>query len=410
MRSATQQEVDENDALDKAKRQITTLRQLQSQIQKLASVEMTDAFFVSCYLNIKPGGFSWREELERKSALFRRTLKGAALLQFEDNIEKIKQWLTDHLLPTSRGVAIFARGGEEGTFWLPMQFSAPLPNIMTLYPTPYLYHLIELKDTYHSYILLIAKKDCAYILEVNLGEATIQAWIENPELFKQVGTEWSRLYYQVNKVNRGKKYHEEKINIIRHLMHQNALSHLVLAGDPEVINPFKYHLPIDLKKRLVDAIPAMEHDQPLDIVKATLSSFIDYEEQESQEIADKLVQQLNGQNLAVAGTNDTFDALLWGEVDTLVMSSQYDPDPGWRCKDCKHIGINKPHVDVCPICDKQSIQPIDLKEAILRLASQQDIFIEVVDHSDSLMAVGGVGCLLRYKKSNLEQKVIIKVH
>jgi len=37
----------------------------------------------------------------------------------------------------------------------------------------------------------------------------------------------------------------------------------------------------------------------------------------------------------------------------------------------------------------------DIKEEMLRLAGQQERLVEVVEHSDALMSLGGVGCLLR---------------
>lgn len=375
---------------------LTTIKELRDHIQSLAKVPVSDTPFISCYLKVDPKESPWSVELEKQSVQLKKLLSGKALQDFEESLTEIKQWLSKHLQPKAKSVAIFVRGHHGGKFWVAMQFAAPLPNLITIHPTPSLYHLIELKDNYHSYVLLIAKKNYAYILEVNLGEATIQSWLENPDLYKHISTEWSKLHFQVHKEDRGTEFHKQKTKILRKLMAQNELSHLVIAGDPEVINSFKHYLPLDLRKKCVDIIPIFESDQPLDIVNATLSSFIDYEEQESQHIADKLVEELYGQNLAVAGTADTFDALLWGEVDTLVISSQYDPAPGWRCHSCKKVGFNAlENSDECPYCQHQELQSVNMKEAILRLASQQDILIEVVGHSDLLLSVGGVGCLLR---------------
>ena len=87
-------------------------------------------------------------------------------------------------------MAIFVRGTFGGSFMLPMQFAAPLPNWIAVYPTPNIYHLVELKDNYHRYVVLLAKPDRACILEVNLGAATIRAWINQPDLRTRVGQEW----------------------------------------------------------------------------------------------------------------------------------------------------------------------------------------------------------------------------
>jgi stalled ribosome rescue protein Dom34 len=39
---------------------------------------------------------------------------------------------------------------------------------------------------------------------------------------------------------------------------------------------------------------------------------------------------------------------------------------------------------------------VDVKEELVRWAEQARCKIEVVNHSDVLMQLGGVGCLLRY--------------
>jgi len=42
------------------------------------------------------------------------------------------------------------------------------------------------------------------------------------------------------------------------------------------------------------------------------------------------------------------------------------------------------------------LRQFDIKEEMVRLAEQAGCGVEVVEHSDALMQLGGVGCLLRY--------------
>ncbi len=46
-------------------------------------------------------------------------------------------------------------------------------------------------------------------------------------------------------------------------------------------------------------------------------------------------------------------------------------------------------------CGHESVRPLDVREALLRLAGQSECPIEVVEQSDALISLGGVGCLLR---------------
>lgn len=51
----------------------------------------------------------------------------------------------------------------------------------------------------------------------------------------------------------------------------------------------------------------------------------------------------------------------------------------------------------CPECGAVELKDLDIKEEMLRLAEQQDCQLQVVNESEALSALGGVGCLLRYR-------------
>lgn len=387
---------------------LTTVEELQQHIGVLACVEETDAPFISCYLNLEHGETAWRDALEERARVLRRILKGNDLVDLEESLSRIEEWMTAHLLPEAKGVAIFVRGSFGGSFMLPMQFAAPLPNWIAIYPTPNIYHLVELKDNYHRYLLLHATPDRACIMEVNLGAASIRAWINEPELSARVGKEWSLPRFQINQSHRGDRFVHRKIAILQQLMRTDAHTHLILAGDPEITRRLRRALPKDLARKLIQLAPASDLDQQTDVVMATLSRFIEHEEQESQSVAHLLIDGLRSQNLAVAGTAATLDALRWGEVDTLIVTSDYQPNPGWICTACKTLGTEVPDHPECPCCGEQAVRPLDIKEAMLRLAAQSDCPVEVVEECGELQSLGGVGCLLRSRFSAKQASATVK--
>ena len=374
---------------------MTTLDELKQQITLLASVEASDAPFISCYLDLDNGQTGWREVLDERARILRRILKGDNLADFEEALGKIEAWLSNDLLPEAKGAAIFARGTCGGSFMLPMQFAAPLPSRIAVYTTPNIYHLIELKDYYHRYVVLLALPNRACIVAVNLGAATIQAWIDQSELRTRVGSEWARIHYHVNHAHRGDRFVHEKVEVLKQLMHAGGHTHLILAGDPEITARVRHAMPNDLADKLIDVAPASERDSQTEVIILTLSSFIEHEEHEQRTIVERLIEGLLNQNLAVAGSAATLDALRRGEVDTLVMASSYQPDPGWTCTACRAIGTEPPETSVCPQCGNPSARPMDVREKLTHLAGQLELPVEVVDHCDELMSLGGVGCLLR---------------
>ena len=374
---------------------MTTSDELKQQITVLASVEESDAPFISCYLNLENGQTGWRDVLEERARILRRILKGNDLDDLEEVLGKIESWMATDLLPEAKGVAIFARGTCGGSFMLAMQFAASLPNWIAVYPTPNIYHLIELKDDYHRYVVLLALQDRVSIVAVNLGAATVRAWVDQSGLRTRVGSEWARIHYCVNQAHRGDRFVHEKIAVLDELMRAGGHTHLILAGDPEITERLRHAMPKDLAEKLVDMAPDSARDLQTEVIIMTLSSFIEHEKHEYRSVTERLIEGLRSQNLTVAGSAATLDALRWSEVDTLVMASNYQPDPGWTCTACRASGTEPPETSICPQCGKPATRPTDVREELLRLADQLECPVEIVEHADALISLGGVGCLLR---------------
>ena len=93
-----------------------------------------------------------------------------------------------------------------------------------------------------------------------------------------------------------------------------------------------------------------------------------------------------------------------GRGDTLVMLQKFHPDPGWFCTACESMGVTPPKTNICPHCGTEAVRPTDLREELVRLAGKWDCPVEVVEVSDDLAALGGVGCLLRYRHDLQNEK------
>ncbi len=103
---------------------LTTLDELKQHITLLASVEESEAPFISCYLDLENGQTGWRDVLDERARILRRILKGYDLADLEEALGKIEAWLATDLLPEAKGADIFVRGSFGGAFMLPMQFAA----------------------------------------------------------------------------------------------------------------------------------------------------------------------------------------------------------------------------------------------------------------------------------------------
>jgi len=375
---------------------LTTLDELRRQIALLACIDETQAPFVSCYLDLEQGEAGYREVFEYRAIAMRSTLEDEARSDFDAAISQIKNYLAEKLRPGAKGVALFSRHFRGGAFFLPMQFAAPLPNWIAVYPTPNLFHLMALKDNYHRYVVLLANQAWVRILEVNLGAATIKAWTEQPALRERVGREWTKAHYESHRRERTSRFLKEQISLLERLMVAGGHTHLILAGEPRLTGEIRRALPKSVAAKLIDTIPAASRDTQDDVVAATLSAFIEGEEQESQAIAARFVEGIRTQGRAVAGATACLDVLRQQRADMLLLARDLLPAPGWRCAACGVIRIEHHAPAACPECGNKSVQRVDATVELVRLAGQQECPIEVVDHCDPLMALDGIGCLLRY--------------
>ncbi len=358
-------------------------------------MEETDSPLISCYLDVSSGPTSYQHELDTRVQLLRRSLPVRSVGKFDEAASRIEAFLDGAISPRTRGVAAFARGGET-PFWLPLQFEVPLPNWIALGSTPNIYHLVELKDNYDRYVILLTTETSARIFGVNLGSVTAQLWSSRPELRRRVGHEWTKEHFQDHRRERTKQFIHDLIRSLDRLVSTGGYAHLMLAGNPRMTSAVRRLLPKRLAEELVDFVPARPTDHVSDIVACTLQAFLEHEELESQALAEKLITQVQTHGLAVAGTRPTMEAIRAGEADFLVVVKSYDPGQGWECRGCGNTEFQLPPPNTCPRCRTGRLREFDIRGELVRLAEQQQVGVEVVDHSDVLMNLGGVGCLLRY--------------
>ena len=271
-----------------------------------------------------------------------------------------------------------------------------MPNWFAVGFTPNIYHLVELKDNYDRYVVLLTTETSARIIGVNLGSVTANLWRSRPELRRRIGHEWTREHYQEHRRERTKQFLQDQIRSLDQLMSAGGYAHLILAGNARAISAVRKELPKRLAERLVDSVPAARTDHISDIVASTVQTFLEHEELESQALAETLITQIRTHGLAVAGARASMDAIRAGQGDYLVLVKGFEPGQGWECRDCGERELYLPLPNACPECSSSRLRQFDVRGELVRLAEQQRVGVEVVEHNDLLMNLGGVGCLLRY--------------
>ena len=145
------------------------LSELRKQLRTLATIGTSEALMVSCYLSVERG-LARRDVIERRLRSIRATLPTSQRGELDGSMSRIYAQLEQRSART-RGMAVFARGGEAPYFQA-LEFRVPLPDLLLLERAPVIYPLVELKDTFHRFVVLISTEASARILEVSLGAVT----------------------------------------------------------------------------------------------------------------------------------------------------------------------------------------------------------------------------------------------
>lgn len=372
------------------------LNELDQHILALATLEETRSPLISCYLDLSTTDPGYKTVFDERVQVLRRTVKEEVHHDFEQALYKIQEFLGARAIAGSSSLAIFSRAGEQPLF-LPLSFGAPLPNRITVSATPSIYDLVELRDNYNRYGVLLPTEHSAHILGINLGSVTEEIWKSRPELRRRSGHEWTKEHYQNHRRERACQFIHEQIRLLDQVVSRYGYAHIILAGNSRATSAIRRELPKHLALKLIDVFPTSAGNRTSDVVAATLQSFLEYEEGESLAIVDKLWRELNTHGLAAAGTAASLDALRNDQVDVLVLAKTYQPKSGWVCRTCGVLEVNSPQPDGCPECGSPSLRPFDVKEEMVRMAERAGSCVEVVEHSDRLLQLGGAACLLRYR-------------
>ena len=373
------------------------LQDLQNTVRALAVVEESESPFVSCYTNLESDPRIARAELSDRLLTVRASVEPDQRVDFEHALSPIMAFLSSPLARESKGAAVFSRAGERPYLRiLPLQ--VPVPNLLSVDAIPNLFHLITLKDSYHRYLVLIAHGGRSRILEVDVGAITREIWTKRPELRDRIGRSWTRDHYQSHTPEKNDRFLKEQVKILDKLMTEGGQTHLVLAGSPQATARIRKRLPTRILDRVIDVVPAAMGDDKADVVFATLARFIEHEQQESVSRVAQLMDELRRGGLAEADSAATLESLQRGQVDVLVIAERYEPPAGWACRSCRFVDQADHPPAACPVCGDRAVREADLKAEMVRLAELHDVEVEVLRESDALIGIGGVGCLLKYRR------------
>ena len=374
---------------------------LDRHIKELAECELTDAPFISLYINTRgteSGQRQFDSFLKNKLIFFQKEFAdcGEKEKNFLKSWRQIARYLEQSLEVKSNGAALFARSQPDNDFFLALQFPLPLENRFVVDSVPHIFPLVQFLDKSHHYMVMISDSEKAKIFEIQFGGIKDIQQIGKPKDDKNFRGEWTQMHYQNWKKQQTQEFIKQEIKILSDLMQRNGVEHLILAGDKVMLARIKKELPKRLQERVVDFTRLDARRDEYQILRQSIEIFADFERAEDIDTLESLRRELLTDGLGIMGTEKTVEALNSGKIDQLIVATEYEAPPGWRCKHCDLLGMG-PSSAPCQYCGHSKLIEANLKEEMVRKTLLGGASVETIVHHVWFVRQGGIGALLRYK-------------
>lgn len=351
---------------------VKEMESLRTHIVELVNLPETEAPLISAYLDLLENQDHLRSKLSHWAQTARSTQSPDQRAAFDAarvDVEEIirREWPDD-----VRSVAVFSRHGTN-PFLLVVPFSVSLDLHFTAASVPAIFPLVQLKDRFHRFVVVIITEEVSRIFEVTLGAVSEEFLTRRPELSERLGREWGREHFHQKKRENDRRYISDQVTIITNLMAKRGLNHLILAGNSRNVAPLREALPKHIGSRLVGEIKKSPIKGDTSVVlEEAIDKFIEAESAESRDTVTRLNEQIMRRALAVVGVEQSRDAIIGGYAAQLIISEELHESD---------------------------------REDLTRLAAARNLDIEVCEGDDLLALHGGVGCLLRYRPSYLPDEI-----
>jgi peptide subunit release factor 1 (eRF1) len=117
-------------------------------------------------------------------------------------------------------------------------------------------------------------------------------------------------------------------------------------------------------------------------------------QQHHENLIREVIDGARSNGLGVTGLRRVLRATEMGEVETLLMASDYTAR-AVECTSCGHVDSHL--VPYCPLCGRATRQLDDVCEALVPVAIKNNIGLVLVPRDETLDRVGNIAALLRFR-------------
>jgi len=373
---------------------------MEEPLARLVAFEPTTLPVVSVYLNTQSDQHGRTPDaapyLHREfKALARTWAPGSPERHsFDRDVERIVSYAAGKIDPAANGVAIFACWGA-GEFFEAIQLTTPVSdNRVYACPQPHLYHLARLDEQYPRYAAVLTDTNTARIFVFGLDHVIAAEDVKGKKVHRVKVGGWSQARYQRRVGNAHQEHAKEVMERLAQIVREDKVSHIILAGDQVVIPLLQERLPQEMVS-MVEVMKLDIHASQQDVLTATLAKLLEQEARTAAEKVDRLMQQYRARGLAVAGFEETLEALVNGQVDELLISGALEDSHPLPEEVRAILAPELPDSEGGTASEEP--RQASLPDLLVTKAKQSGATVTFIEDAALLESVGGVAAFLRWR-------------
>jgi peptide subunit release factor 1 (eRF1) len=372
---------------------------VQATLQRLAAQPYSEHPFLSLCLDWTPDGNGQRQaprivEQELNRIADGLEQRGVAREHFEADRRRIAEYLASEAPLDARGLAIFACAAEGVWEALPLQAHMETEIAEDRYP--HLFGLARALDDYETYAVVLAEGQESRIMLIGLDDIRPVAETQAPEKIKRFDQGGqAQMLFQRRTDNLIKAHTKDIAAALERVIARHDVRHVIIAGNDAIKGMVLGALTDPIKARLVDYINFDPNANTQALIEALTPVMRQVEQAQEAAALAELEERHYPGGLGVAGVADTALALSKGQVRLLLLRQDF-AGRGGECPNCGMLRAGQR--EKCPY-DGAELRPVDLREAFVARAIQQNAALEIVEAADYLARHEGVGALLRYRET-----------
>ena len=371
---------------------------VKARLSELARIKGAATPVVSVYLNTR-----WADEHQRERVRvflkneIRKVRRGEANNGIDSDLDWVEgegeALIAQARFPEAHGVALFACQSLGLREIIPVR--VPFEDAFVVADAPFLRPLAEASDRILSVLVVFVDGESARLIPLNAegGGAEVTLEAEVPGRHSRGG--WAQLaqsrYHRHIQDHRGRHF-EAVAKALVQLTRGNGVERIVMAGEPRTIAAFRAHLPHRVDDRVGGSVPGARHEPAGALLRRAAELLASVKEGEEAGAVDAVLTEAAKSRRAVAGLEETLEAVSRGAVHRLYMLKGFG-EPGRACGECG--ALQRGDSPTCRLCGNAT-RATELGEALVDRVIATDGKVELIKIHEGLARVGGVAALLRF--------------